>query len=225
MRSALTAALITTPIVSHAAVVAGDIINGNFGIAGNTTPSGAAVIGSAGDFWNNAFRTAGGSGGVSATGLLLTDGTTNSGVGFSISNGAGNGSIYSTANPDVFEGDIFITTATPFITISGLAGATIDLYIYAASGSATGQGSTFTFGSTALSTTDTAGVETGYTNGVNYVKFSGLVADSSGNISGTWMRRVATYGVINGFQIMVVPEPSTVLLGALGLLALMRRRR
>lgn len=57
--------------------------------------------------------------------------------------------------------------------------------------------------------------------------FLGVQADGSGTISGTWFLAGGAEDIsaVAGVQIMLVPEPSTALLGGLGLLALLRRRR
>lgn len=62
----------------------------------------------------------------------------------------------------------------------------------------------------------------------NYARFNGLMADGSGNITLNFgiSQANANDFAINGFQLVQqVPEPSSALLGGLGLLALLRRRR
>ena len=86
-----------------------------------------------------------------------------------------------------------------------------------------GSGST-TFGDDGGAFTGTFTRATGTTsanaNNSNFFRFEGLTADSGTvNFSGPSRR------AINGIQFVAVPEPSTALLGALGLLALLRRRR
>ncbi len=90
------------------------------------------------------------------------------------------------------------------------------------------EGATFDFGTGSFTATNTVSVETTYTLNNNYVKIAGLVADGSGNITGTWTAASSgNYSTFNGAQIEVtaIPEPSAALLGGLGLLALLRRRR
>lgn len=73
-------------------------------------------------------------------------------------------------------------------------------------------------------TNDNSGRDSGW-NGIyvlnnNYVKLSGLTGDSS-------IRMAATSGEVHvgAFQIVQVPEPSSALLGGLGMLVLLRRKR
>jgi hypothetical protein len=73
---------------------------------------------------------------------------------------------------------------------------------------------------------------TTFVDGYNYVLFESVEASVGGQIvfSGTGARIVdgfdADYRLgLNGLQIELIPEPSSALLGGLGLLALLRRRR
>ena len=114
-----------------------------------------------------------------------------------------------------------------------------------------GQNSLFTVGGTSKQTSwdGIAGGNGILAEGVEYVKFS-TIADINGEISFAWANVVATgatpnvavdlapnnatppsntasrYGVLNAIQLVqVVPEPSTALLGILGALGLVVRRR
>ena len=66
-----------------------------------------------------------------------------------------------------------------------------------------------------------------WVQGNNFVKFEDVVVDGSGNIIMTGVSTGLTRLPFSGFQIApaAVPEPSGVLLGAVGALALLRRRR
>jgi len=186
------------------------------------------VIGQSGDIWTEIV---GGGFNSPIAGTYALNKTTgaSSGASITLSGGLGHG-LMPSANLDVFESAFRLgNTGSPVtVTLSGLgAGTMIDLYLYAAGGHAAGEPSIFNFGSV-QATTDTNVNETSYELGVNYVKFSSLVADASGNISGTWSRPGASHSSFNGLQFQVVPEPSTALLGGLGglgFLALLRRRR
>jgi hypothetical protein len=130
------------------------------------------------------------------------------------------------------------------ITVSSIPYAIYDLYIYSSHDRTTGRTiTTFSeqggaFASTTISE-DVDGAAVGAdpfvfnavtagTSGTgNYVKFSGLTAGTldidfvTGNGDAGNQDRTG----FAGFQIVQVPEPSTALLGGLGMLALLRRRR
>lgn len=222
------AALLGSATLSQAALVIGDIISVNLNsVATTNDPTGAAVIGQSGDIWTEILKT-GWASSVDGSYALNTTTGASSGVNLAFAGGRVHGDANS-ANLDVFESGFFLdsgdTSAT--ITFSGFtAGTKVDLYLYAAAGHTAGEGATFNFGSVQSTTDTNDGItyETAYQLGVNYVKYSNLVADGSGNITGTWSKP-GSYSVFNGAQIAVVPEPSAALLGGLGMLALLRRRR
>ncbi|MEO0793649.1 MAG: PEP-CTERM sorting domain-containing protein [Verrucomicrobiota bacterium] len=116
------------------------------------------------------------------------------------------------------------------ITLNGLApGGVYDL-AFVSQGDSNGQGGSFTIGlDTQVSSGN--GPAAALTEGLNYVTFSNIVADGSGEISVIWDSAdpgVASFSALNGIQIAVVPEPSTyaAVLG-LGVLAfaIVRRRK
>ena len=78
------------------------------------------------------------------------------------------------------------------------------------------------FGTAAPLTEDTAfGLADG-TEG-NWMRLNGLTPDGSGNLG---FSMSGTNAAFNGFQLVeAIPEPSAALLGGLGVLALLRRRR
>ncbi|MBB5350868.1 hypothetical protein HNR46_001102 [Haloferula luteola] len=120
------------------------------------------------------------------------------------------------------------------VEISQVPYAVYDLYVYfasddhARSGTVTDGTTTFSFGvldgmvsggnALLVETTDTG---TGYPE-ANYAVFRGLTT-SSVTLSTSFMN-AGEYGGIAGFQVVSVPEPSVVLLGALGILGIRRRR-
>jgi hypothetical protein len=122
-------------------------------------------------------------------------------------------------------------------TITGLtSGSLYDLYIATAHTVLTtvGQWSTSNSvnGSTSSTTIilDNTGSEsngTTWVNGVNYVLFSQIQADVTNKITMTESLTTLNGSRMgfSGFQLISVPEPSAALLGGLGLLALLRRRR
>jgi hypothetical protein len=235
-RTALTcAALLGSAAMSQAAVVIGDIISINLaspeGVKTIVTPSGAAVIGGLGDTWNQIVAPSGWETSAAGTysGLTTTTGAA-SGVSLTFGTGVTTHGIDNTQGPDVFKSSFGLRPAvsSATVTFSGLgAGTIVDLYLYSG-GYVTNEGATFDFGTGSFTATNTVSVETTYTLNNNYVKIAGLVADGSGNISGTWTAATSgNYSTFNGAQIEVtaIPEPSAALLGGLGLLALLRRRR
>ncbi len=199
------------------------------------TSSLQGVIGSTGESWNQATGTfsnlvdsTGGASSITVGGL---SGGQNEGPANSIWLGNSNQ---------------FSKGANQTITISGLATAGVyDIYIYALShnSGSWGQPSNTERAAGAFTTTNVSGNGTSqsldngitgtgpgtFTAGSNYVRFQSIVADGSGNISivvdaldaGANSTRLH----VNGLQIVAVPEPSAALLGGLGLIGLLRRRR
>ncbi len=131
-------------------------------------------------------------------------------------------------------------------TITGLTiGASYDLYIASAhtsndvSAKGIGDWSTTNVNSTgssvAMDNTNNGSLIPNQTNGstwvsgVNYVLFQTIIANNLGQI--TMTEHAITPNLtdarigFSGFQLISVPEPSSAMLGGLGLLALLRRRR
>jgi hypothetical protein len=133
-----------------------------------------------------------------------------------------------------FDNDSYANSAGSF-SITGLtAGEAYDLYIASAHTGVTtvGDWTTSNVNKTGPSVViDNTGNENNgstWVAGVNYVLFKKVVADSSGVITMTCHLTKFNGSRIgfNGFQLISsVPEPSVALLGALGLLACLRRRR
>jgi hypothetical protein len=224
------AALLGSAALSQAALSIGDIISVNLAIPGATpTPSGAAVIGGLTDTWNQIVTPSAiweSSAAGTYSGLNTTTGAA-SGVSLTFGTGAVAHGISNAEPLDIYKSAFAIkpnTSAT--VNLSGLvAGTIVDLYLYSG-GYTTAEGATFNFGTGAFTATNTVSQDTTYTLNNNYVKIAGLVADGSGNITGTWTAATpGNYSTFNGAQIAVVPEPSAALLGGLGMLALLRRRR
>jgi PEP-CTERM motif len=222
--------------LSQAALTIGDLISVNLTAndVSYVTPSGAAVIGASGDSWNDLSAGAGSNvSSLGTVGLNKVDGTS-SGASLAISTGFFNGSSTPGTNLDLYRGNIYLDGDGEFgpsgpatITLTGLgAGTVINLYLYGGAGHTSGEGASFTFGSTTNSLNDPNGDETGYTLNSNYVFFNNLVADGSGTITGTWQQASGQrFSSFSGLQIAAVPEPSAALLGGLGMLCLLRRRR
>lgn len=230
--AALAIAALANP--SYAALAIGDIISINFAANGQTTASGAAVIGTGSDTWNNLQGNAGSNvSGLGTQALSLTSGSTSS-ASLEVSTGYFNGSATNPSNIDLYEGNIYLDSQGQFgpsgpstITFSGLgAGTIVDLYFYIGAGHTSGEGGAITIGSTSFSANDANVIESAFTLGTNYVKFDDIVADNSGNITATWsVSSGQRFTSLAGIQLTAVPETSTTLLGGLGALALLRRRR
>ncbi|MEY4243791.1 MAG: hypothetical protein RLZZ245_1376 [Verrucomicrobiota bacterium] len=225
------AALLGSAALSQGALSIGDIISVNLAIPGDApAPSGAAVIGGLTDTWNQVVTPSAAwesSADGSYSGLNTSTGAA-SGVSLAFAGGVTAHGIDNSQGPDVFKSSFGLKPNVPSatVTLSGLgAGTIVDLYLYSG-GYVTGEGATFNFGTGSFTATNSVSVETTYTLNDNYVKIAGLVADGSGNITGTWTAATSgNYSTFNGAQIAVVPEPSSALLGGLGMLALLRRRR
>jgi hypothetical protein len=128
----------------------------------------------------------------------------------------------------------YMTTAAangagPTITLSGFTeGDTINLVLYTGNARFGGANSgDFTFGGVTKSYAETLATSAmPLTEGVTYLRFDGLVADSGGEITGTFgLGSTGSLANLAGIQFEVIPEPSATLLGGLGILCLLRRRR
>lgn len=221
------------------------------GVAVGPTQTGAAVIGSPGDTWNgfddSAFTFSSYPSDASATGLslLYADGTS-SGVTMSLTAGGsynanepnwGNTSAFTTAGSpysDLMQDELY-TTAPAAITLSGLAAnQSFNLVIYSSGDQNLGTGFTEKKGTFTVNgvTQNTIwdGVTSTLIDGMTYVQFL-ATSDASGNLAITWGGTPAEAGVnpetdINGFQLVVVPEPSSLaILGVAGMALFGVRRR
>lgn len=143
-----------------------------------------------------------------------------------------------------FSGTAFVADTTNRFTLftdttnggSGMAlsGATLyDIYVYVATDTA-GDNTTVQLnhagGTSILSNSLSAAFSGTYTAGDNYVLFSGVSPKAWANgyeFEFFWGdANGGGNGAINGIQVVeIVPEPSVALLGGLGLLGLLRRRR
>jgi autotransporter-associated beta strand protein len=214
LASLICVSLLESAALSQAEVSVGDIISVNLAIPGATpTPSGAAVIGGVTDTWNQVLTPSAAwesSAAGTYSGLTKTTGAA-SGVSLTFGNGAVAHGISNAEPLDIYKSAFAIrpnTSAT--VSLSGLgAGTTVDLYLYSG-GYQTGEGATFNFGTGAFTATNTVSQDTTYVLNDNYVKIAGLVADGSGNITGTWTAATSgNYSTFNGVQIEVTVTSGT----------------
>lgn len=206
------------------------LINLDLNYNGSSTYSGAGALGTAGDQWTAINRTT--SGGIAATSLKYSDGTA-SGITFSLSNSHG---VFNAGTAGALLQDfVYLHTSssnTATITLSGFTAnqSLASIVLYGMNGDAGGtnpnQNASFTIGGVTKSTNATSVTSTLAEN-VNYVRFDNIQANGSGNVVITWTNPAggSNWSTFNGLQIQAVPEPSAALLGSLGLLALLRRRR
>jgi hypothetical protein len=200
---------------------------------------GAATENTANSTWNNIV--------TSANGIALADstGSNSAGVTLDLSALQGENPInpYGPGVPgtgdEIFNSYLSGGGVTSNMTIKNLPAGTYDLIIYA---------DWYWGGSVAYPVTQTVGTGlagTVYVNTPETQIAGGLVQDTdlgnNGSIKGNWMRisgltptggelgfRLGdgVNGPYNGFQLVnTIPEPSSALLGGLGVLALLRRRR
>ncbi len=135
-------------------------------------------------------------------------------------------------NNYVWTGAGYNTGGEISFAIGGLTpGQQYDLYLYSQNAGQANNGSTrFTVTDPLLGTITaddiTAGNVSSFAQNVNYVLFSSLTADNSGDISGSLgVLTGGNYAYLNGFQLATVPEPGAVMLFGIGSGLLWLRRR
>ena len=196
---AIALALALTALRSQASLI--DVNFANNQATGYPLPiSGAAALGSPGDQWNTITKSDGASVGGTNYNLINTSGA-GSGLKLQVNAGAFDGADKSSSgNQTLYDGDIFLDASSTYgppgpstITLTGLTpGQAINLLAYAS-------GSEFTFAGV---TKQVVGGDQTTFNSANYAEFDGLVADSSGTITGTWNPGTGqTFAYLNGIQI------------------------
>ncbi len=167
--------------------------------------SGAARIGSSGDYWNSATVANATAAAITVSHLRFTDGTNKSTVSFSMSRAGGSllNADRNTGNTlNALLGDYvyIIDSTTNRFTISGLVpNNTYDLYLYGRAGIVFNPGRFVINGVTydTLETWYPAG------GGGDCAVCAGIAADSGGTITGDFCRANPSLpGVFNGFQII-----------------------
>ncbi|MFC1805778.1 hypothetical protein ACFL09_02220 [Planctomycetota bacterium] len=195
----------------------------NIDFPGNRTQyAGPGVLHDTGTVWNNLTIDP-------ATNLLDSTGNATA-VDADLDGPIGNGAI---GGSNALTTDYYYDTRDQMtLTFSDLvAGAPYDLALFGAQDGFGGRGSTFTIAGegSAIATADFDFLNTnGFREGDTHVLFSDVLADASGQIVVSVTQEPGTgIGFINGAQIAkvdVIPEPTTMALGLLGLLLTRCRR-
>jgi hypothetical protein len=215
---------------AHAAVLQTDVVNVDF----NTTLpspiySGSAAGPVAGTYWNPIALGAKNGGlhtfGPTST-LLTSDGTTGSNITISLSTinqYYTDENAVSPANGGDLLNDYAYNTGYT-LTISGVTvGAKYDLYVYSQNGNYKTGSNAFSINGGAAAAVNNANIGAGqFTVNGNYVVFNGLIGPANQTFTVT---ETGTSGALNGFQLVLLPEPSSAILLALTALPLLRRRR
>jgi PEP-CTERM motif len=209
---------------AQAATVNVDFGADNGGAAENYT--GVGVAPDLGTTWNH-FNATAMSAFLNLSNAALVD-STGAATGISLSFASTNQRGYNTGSANNLLVDYLYNegNSTSTVNLTGLTpNSAFSLYLYG-NGDNNIQSSTFTLNAfNGGATGRTFGSDRSNINNT-FVKLDGT-ANGSGNVSFTWTAAPSTsaFGPFNGFQLQTVPEPSAALLGGLGLLALLRRRR
>jgi endoglucanase len=181
---------------------------GTGGPAPGPTMSGAAVLGSAGDFWNGINGSSG-----SAIPLFYTSGTLSpvtmsftSGGGYNVYDYSGSTPFAGTPYESLAETYLYNDGVPQTITFSGLeTNALYNVVVYnAANTTATGRTTYFTINGYTLGST-WSGSSNAFIPGIDYVFFPSVMSSSSGTLVLAYTGIGTTEGDINGFQIEAAP--------------------
>ena len=197
-----------------------------YSTVGNGVMTGAAVLGSAGDTWNNLAGTA-----PDSANLLQSNNST-SGISLATSDSGDYG--FTGGSPgNLMDGFLYGTSGTKVIlTLNGLpTNSTFELVVYGSDGS-TSQADSITTsltGSTVYTTTgSTSDIYAANANGRAYAVIMGNTGSSTTLTVTAAYNTGATYSIVNGFQLETpAPEPAALALfgsGGLALLLVGRKR-
>ena len=180
------------------------------------TMVGAAAVGSAGDQWNGYYHYTPGSAPVdpAASGPLTNSIGSVEAVTFDLGSSIGD-AVGAAIQGNALLGDRAYlgpgTTGINFTFRGLIAGNAYDLYLYGVSGTqpASTYQTKFTVGGTDKTLSSTVGFDGTYVEDREYVLFSGVIADSTGTISGVVSSPVNYYYIFDGAQITgeFVPPP------------------
>lgn len=219
----ITSTLAATVLLASLTTGFATVVNIDINNGGSATFSGVGAAPDLGTTWNSVNSSATGQGGTFSSGPLVDSNGDASTITFSA--GVAEASATWSGGGDLFNDGIraFNGNSASF-TVGGLNSAlTYNIYLYSSNGGGTGEGAAFTI--TGFGTQNVSGNagEPGYVLGDNYVVFSGITGVTS--LSGNYTNFTNPHGPFNGLQVEAIPEPSAALLGGLGVLALLRRRR
>jgi hypothetical protein len=213
------AALVSSPAPAS-------LINVDFGSTTGPSPtySGTAVAPDSGTVWNGLNPAANVTAFATYTSGALVDSNGNATTVTTTVNNSWDyyGASDSVIAPDLMHDYLFTTTPPGNFTFSidGLInGGLYNLYLYSDTGA---QATDFSVGGVVQQVVNSH-AQSAWTPGANYTEYQGLVA-TGGTISVSVSGRSTlpiTYGVLNGFQLQQVPEPSTIALFATGLIGLL----
>lgn len=201
----------------------------------------------ANDFWNGFGLESSGINPYPASGLLSDSTGTPTGMSYSINYDSNNGGLTFGGSyqgtPGFLFGEAALVSGTDVgtLTLHNVPGQSYDLYLYGANFDGS-RGAQFTVNSgtpvgglTATTNPNFGGGNgplTSFVLGGDYVEFTGVTADGSGNITITWAQNLLDNqgggeGDFNGMSLVTVsvPEPCTLALAGLGLSGLLLARR
>lgn len=211
----LFAIFISNPVLLQAQLIDVNFTQNSSAGTGGPNPgptmSGAAAVGSASDQWN-------GINGSSGTGISLkyATGSTSpvtmtftAGGGYNVYNYAGTTPFTGTKYCSLMENYLYNSGTPRTITLSGLTpNSTYNLALYnGANTNAVGRTTYFTVNGKTLSSTWNGSASTFVPN-VDYVYFSSVTSDGSGNLAITYTGNGTAEGDIDGFQLQFVSGPS-----------------
>jgi hypothetical protein len=224
--------------LTNASASAALTVNVNFDYTVTTRTDLVGPAGGTGETWNQAMGgTHAAAGGFYSNSTVLDSAGAATGVTWSLQRSDG-GALYrwvgsESATFSMLQHGIFTNSnLTHTLTITGLdSGKTYDFYLTSYN---TGFGASSASHTTANATTtaipqvltnDAAGANSGtWVLNENYIVFEDMEPDITGTITIN-AAKSTSYAFWSGFQVVEVPEPSAVLLGAMGAMGLGLRRR
>jgi hypothetical protein len=226
---------LTSVLIAVLSVVCGTSVQAqliNVQLAGqrtgtSPTMSGAAIIGSAGDVWNYYNVGAGVNATPAPSGFLVNSSNVATGASFTLT-AVGGDSVFTTGiasgnalnDSYAYIGAGVTVAATQVnsatLTLNGLtAGGLYNLIVYSKVGTIPADNFPETFAVNGGTPQTPPGV---FADLYNYTQFTNVTA-TGGTLTLNWIMTGSSSqnGILNGFQLQAVPEPSTILMLILGL--------